>query len=235
MMNTVIRTHVKNEKRLQLLERTILSALDKKLDAFGNIYVLDDGSPMGDAILKKCLDLGVQYVPAVLKPGDTKNGLAESLSLDTWNKPIFCVCDDVVFGKGIFEEIDHIMTNEVQNLPDCGMISLFACYNRGLLVNEHSHLWEYPIRAFYAGVAVIYSPRFRQAYYDDWIAVVNGKKAVPRMCDDLYCKEILTASGLKLYNTAKDYAQHTGVDARTFGDDEADPGSRYISKFFVGE
>jgi hypothetical protein len=198
--------------------------------------VLDDASPLKEDVKSLCDSLGVKYVPATLKPGDTKNGLAESLSLAPWDEPIFAVCDDAVFGRGIVEEIQHIMKEEVPPIQgNWGMISLFACYARNAPLREGSHLWEYLIRAFYAGIAVIYSPAFRKAYYNDWNQVANGLLPMPQMCDDIYCKDILNAMDLKLYNTIQDFAQHTGVDARTFGGNEADPGSRYISQFFVGE
>jgi hypothetical protein len=50
-MNTIIRTHVKNESRLQLLKRTIQSAVDKKLNEIGDIYIVDDQSPMQKEVI----------------------------------------------------------------------------------------------------------------------------------------------------------------------------------------
>jgi hypothetical protein len=235
MIDTVIRTHVRNEKRLELLKRTIQSAKDKKLYTLGGIYVLDDGSPLKDRVRSLCYEMDVDYIPATLKPGDTKNGLAESLAVGNWTAPVFAVCDDVVFGRDILEELNHIVLHELPLLPDCGMVSLFACYSRMKQPHADSHLWEYPVHAFYAGIAVVYTPKFRDAYYNWWVRAVNEELPMPQMCDDIFCKVILDAHGLKLYNTIQDYAQHTGIDARTFGDKENDPGSHYLTQFFVGE
>lgn len=237
-MNIVVRTHVKNQQRWDLLKRTLRSVIDKKINLMGKLYILDDNSPMALDVEKTASDYGAIYVPAKNHPGDTKNGLGESLAIGDMGEPILCVCDDIVFGKDSSSIIMKYLDIDIPML-ECagikwGMISLFASYGRGPLVLG-TDFWEYPIPAFYAGLAVIYSPMFRKKYVETWNSMVRGEIPKCPHQDDLFCKEILNASGTRLFGIKRDLVQHTGIDARTFGNSTTDPGTHYQSSFFVGE
>jgi len=96
-------------------------------------------------------------------------------------------------------------------------------------------LWSYPIQAFYAGIAVLYSPEFRAKYVEMWNKMLRREMPMCPHQDDIFCKDVLRESGTILFGVEKDLVQHTGIDARTFGDKVDDPGTRYQSKFFIGE
>lgn len=233
-----MRTHVKNQQRRDLLKRTLRSMLDKKINLMGNLYILDDNSPQALDVEKVAFDYGARYVPAKNHPGDTKNGLGESLAIGDMGESILCVCDDIVFGKDSSSIITKYLDVDIPAIEDAnirwGMISLFASYGRGPLILG-TDFWEYPIPAFYAGLAVIYSSAFRKEYVKTWDSMVRGEIPKCPHQDDLFCKEILNASGTRLFGVKRDLVQHTGIDARTFGDSIADPGTHYLSSFFVGE
>jgi hypothetical protein len=237
-VNIVVRTHVKNQQRLDLLNRTLQSILDKDIDRLGLVHVLDDNSPMREEVRQSAITHNALYRHAENSPGSTKNGLGESLALGDMDKPILCLCDDIVFGKGSLDILRRYMDSDIPILEwnhiPWGMISLFASYGRGRFI-LNTDFWEYPIPHFYAGLAVIYSPAFRKEYVSQWDKMMKGEIPMCVHQDDLFCKDILNASGTRLFGIRRDLVQHTGINARTFGDKAEDPGTQYQSAFFVGE
>ena len=70
-MKLIIRTHVKNEERLQLLKQSIVSAQSQD---FKDIVIVDDQSPLKEKVKELVKSLNVSdYVLTEGKP-DTKNG-----------------------------------------------------------------------------------------------------------------------------------------------------------------
>lgn len=232
-MNTVIRCHVKNKRRLDDLERELSSAYDKSLNILGEISVVDDGSPMHAEVENICYKKGVNYLRAGGSP-DTKNGLYYSLKYAK-NFPVFLCVDDAVFGKGISERLLYLENYELNKIPEYGFVGTFACYEdatRKPNIVDDTSLWYYPTNIIYALVGHVFSERLARLVMYEWEGVLSGKFQYPGMCDDIWVKEILKKYNVKSYNTTEDYIQHIGVNNRTFGENT---GSDYVSKMFVGE
>jgi hypothetical protein len=236
-MYVAFRTHVKNEKRLALLDRTLKSCAAQGIDSLGPVFVVDDGSPMKDEVKTLTQKYRYNYKPAILAPGDTKNGLAESLNLEPGSPCLACV-DDIVFGKGSLDIIRDALLHGIPSLESrgipWGLISSFACYDRQTPIGD-SNLWLYPTQLFYAAVCCLYNPTLQKEYVSRWEAAVRGDIPYPKMCDDILLKIICIEKGYINFNTMFDAVQHTGINARTFGENEQDPGANYTTKYFVGE
>lgn len=237
-MNTVIRCHIKNIDRLSLLERSILSWQTKGLSKVGELHIVDDHSPMNEEVKALCAKHNIQY-HAAEGYADTKNGLVESLKYANGG-PIMCCVDDLVFGKGTVERVESILTNDIPNISEFkyGMIGMFACYGdntRNELHLEGEDLWIIPNDIIYALVCHIYSPALIEVLLKEWEGIKNGTIPDPCCCDDIWVARICAREGFVCLNTMKDYAQHTGANNRTFGDNQIDKGSEYTTDCFVGE
>lgn len=236
-MNTIIRTHVKNQKRLNTLDRMIRSWYDKKLDIFGDLWIVDDNSPMQKELEEWAWLNGVKYDHAGGKP-DTKNGLYYSMKLAKEldpTRPVLACVDDAVFGKGVAERIFRFF-NEEEALLEYGFVGMFACYENMTRIPckvPNADVWKVPPQILYALVAHIYHPSLRDFIIKDWEMILNNEKPYPQMCDDIYVKNLVIENNINIYNFMLDYAQHTGGDNRTFG--ESSSNSEYYSKMFVGE
>ena len=242
-MQVMIRTHVKNERRFALLTRTIESAIDKGFTQEGNkIVIVDDCSPEPwkrtiELYSEKQHNVFLCQVPH--ESGNTKQGLAYSLFYSNpTNMAIHCV-DDMVFGKGAYEEFQRIEKEYIPKLEKVGiqwgMIGTFACYDRHASFNSIP-LWHYPAINFYAGVCHVINPMLGALYVDEYRKLQGGLPVMidPIHADDLWIKGMCMETGYQIFNTLKDYAQHTGMECRTFGD-EKEPSSNYTSNHFVGE
>lgn len=238
-MDTYIRCHVKNKERLATLEREFISWNDKGMSQLGDLYVIDDNSPMGADVKILCRDYWIKsLIPAGGEP-DTKNGLYQSLKasreISGNNESLFCV-DDAVFGVGIVDRLVKYSMKEHYIIPNRGLVGLFACYESPTRTPNMVHdtdLWVVPIEILYALVAHIFSVNLRNTLIWEWEQIQAGKLPYPNCCDDLWVKGVCWKHRLNCYNTMQDYAQHTGGDNRTFGESTAN--SRYKTKMFVGE
>lgn len=232
-MDTIIRTHVKTDARLAILEGTVLSAIDKGLGRWGNIWIADDGSPMAAEVERVGKVCGVQVFRNDGRPS-TKNGLYGALRYSK-ALPTLVVCDDVVFGRGIRDYIE----SQMGKLPtNYGYFSLFASYPDHMRMGGNvrgTEIWEYPLDCFYAGLAGVYNPKFAQIYCQKWEQVMSGMVPEPIWQDDLWVKELCRENGFKIYNSMNDYAQHTGMMRRSFGNNETEDSSNYTTAHFVGE
>lgn len=245
LLNTIIRTHVKNELRLQVLERTILSWYDKELYSLGDLFIVDDQSPLEREIINLIENINNKKLPGnpityfrTQGQGDTKNGLYWSLKVQE-NYPVLCCVDDMVFGKGIKERLIHLIDNELLLIGEnYGMIGTFACYEQATRnPNRYNKedLWIVPIDIFYATVCHVFSEKLSKIIIKEWEEIQQELKPIPNCCDDIWVKEICRKEKLKIYNTLKaDYAQHTGANLRTFNEDTTGS-SEYYSKLFIGE
>jgi len=232
-MNTVMRCHIKNDERLAILERSIKSWYDKNIDAFGKLYLVDDGSPCQEEVESIAEKYKAEYFRTKGEP-DTKNGLYWSLKVQN-EFPVLCCVDDVVFGKGLYERIDRIFNRDIPIIGKFGIIGLFACYEDLTRNPNRVHgtgLWYISPSILYALVAHIFSESFSKTMIDLWDKIQTGEEPYPACCDDIWVARTLKRFNIPSYNTMKDYAQHTGVNNRTFGDNK---GSEYVSKMFVGE
>lgn len=234
-LDTVIRTYVKNQRRLDDLHRMMRSWLDKRLHDLGNLYILDDFSPMSVEVYNLVEDFGAIYFGAN-GISDTKNGLAKSFEV-TSTRPLLCCVDDAVFGNGIKDRLVLMLEEEIPQLgDDWGIIGTFACYEeqtRNPSKVRGTRLWEVPNNILYALVGHVFSEPFSKIIVDRWNDVLVEKAPYPFMCDDIWVKNLLKEFNYKAYNTMRDYTQHIGINNRTFSDDNT--GSDYQSKMFVGE
>jgi hypothetical protein len=242
-MKTVVRTHVRDVARLRLLRRTLTSLRNKGV---WPVDVVDDHSPMGSGVRHLCDDFETECHLSLGNKGHTINGLVSSFLLadvspiapPAHNAPaMLCLTDDCVVGKGIAPEIKRmeqfILDAGLFELP-IGMAGTFACYeNRPEF--HHTGLWRISTEALYALVCHVYSPRLMYLATKEWTGIVDGTIADPCCCDDIFIKRICLREGLACFNTLKDYAQHTGINERSFGETKEVTGSHYVSKMFVGE
>jgi hypothetical protein len=232
-MDTIIRCHVKNNLRLDNLERELISWREKGLESLGGLFIVDDGSPMWEDVKRLAGKYGAEYIKAVGVP-DTKNGLYNSLKIAT-NFPVFCCVDDAVFGAGITERLNLLLGTELYKIPEYGMVGLFACYEDGTRNPNRipdTDLWKVDPNILYALVGHVFSERLARVVVWEWENIQAGKLPHPQKCDDLWVVDILKKYNISAYNTMRDYVQHTGMNNRTFGDNA---GSEYYSKMFVGE
>jgi hypothetical protein len=233
--NTVVRCHIKNEERLSTLERLIVSWKDKQLNKLGDLYLLDDHSPLKGDVVKLATKHNVFYKEAA-GYGDTKNGLVESLKLFP-NEPVLCCVDDMVFGKGSLERFEHFLNIEEPVIGPYGMFGFFACYTdqtRNLLQTPGEDYWCIPNNIIYALVCHIFSPQLSQILINEWEGIKNESIPNPCCCDDIWVARICERENVTNFNTMQDYGQHTGMMNRTFNEAQ-DPGSNYTSPNFIGE
>lgn len=238
-MNTIVRCYIQNQKRLNTLEREIISWKEKGMNDLGELFILDDISPMQEELKSLASKYKLEYRLAD-PPSDTKNGLYWSLR---WNTelgnqfPVLCTVDDIVFGQGAKERVRKILTEEIPVIGDeYATIGLFACYEnptRSLHAIAGTDLWSVPIPILYALTAHLFSERISKILIQNWEDVLAQRVPYPACCDDIWMTRICLEKGIKCYNTNLDYVQHTGMDNRTFGDSGGS--SNYTSKMFVGE
>lgn len=233
-MNTIIRTHVKNDERLKTLERELKSWYDKEMYQLGDLFIVDDGSPCGEDVNRLALVYNAHYSKTQGEP-DTKNGLYWSLKVQDKFPALLCV-DDAVFGKGIVDRLKELENRELSILgSNWGIVGLFACYEDNTRKPNRvigADLWEVKPIILYALVSHVFSKNFARIMIDQWEDVQRGEEPYPNSCDDIWVARTLPRFGYKSYNTMKDYAQHTGINNRTFGDNK---GSEYHTLMFVGE
>lgn len=233
-LDCVIRTHVKNEQRLDTLARMMQSWHDKNLGDLGELYIADDGSPLMDEVGELCAKYDAYYYRCGGTP-DTKNGLSESLLLAP-KYPVLCCVDDAVFGNGIKDRLILLLEEELPKLDKWGIVGMFACYEDGTRNQNKvmgTNLWQVPNQILYALVGHVFSEPFSEIIIQRWHEVKAGVAEYPAMCDDIWVKMLLKEFDYGAYNTMRDYLQHTGMDNRTFG--ESGDNSNYSSKMFVGE
>lgn len=234
-MNTIIRCHIKNDQRLQTLERTLKSFYDKKMDELGQLYIVDDQSPMSAFVMGLAAKYNAIYKKTEGDP-DTKNGLYWSLKVQDKFPALLCV-DDMVFGEGTKERFEKMLNEEIPQLPiNYGIIGTFACYeNPTRIMNkvQGTDLWKWPYDIYYATVAALFSENLAKTIMYEWEAIKAGSKMLPNCCDDIWLKELCRGLEIPLYNTFQDYAQHTGINQRSFSDNNQ--GSEYVTNMFVGE
>lgn len=236
ILNTVVRCHIKNTTRLKSLEGCIQSWQDKKLGDLGKLYLVDDQSPMEEEVVTLSKEYCVEYFRTP-GPPDTKGGLYWSLKIQQ-SFPVLCCVDDMIFGKGSLEMFKAVLEQDVDKLPkNWGMIGTFACYESGtrnsnLIHNTKTNLWNIKNEILYALVCHIFSPHLSNILVKDWEAILAGTMPNPHCCDDIWVARTCTANSIPNYNTGKDYAQHTGINNRTFSNDG---NSTYQTNFFVGE
>lgn len=236
-MITTVRCHIKSNDRLALLTRTLVSAQTHGLDKDGEIIVIDDQSPMEVEVRELCSVHGVQYIRSSGQPG-TVNGLVESIRRTFVDAPLLCCVDDIVFGRGIRDVLSDIQRTTIPSMDErgikWGMIGLFACYeNRPSYLD--TGLWNIPIDILYALNCHVFSPALSRHIINVYDRIEHGELPRPVHQDDLWVKELCKETGMLALNTRKDYAQHTGMYLRSFGDNPREESSTYQSRMFVGE
>lgn len=234
----VIRAHIRDSARLPVTERTLRSALDKNLPDICDITVLDDSSPLGDGLCRLCEILEIKYKKAGGSPS-TINGLMESLKLADGN--MVCCVDDIVFGKGTKEILTDIWERMLPHLDNhgvsWGLLGLSLCYDRRIdSVLYGLPLFELvPTSLVYALMFHFYSTALKSALFDKWERIQSGQIPVPGFEDDIFVSKTLGKTGLRYFNTVRDYAWHTGAHIRSFGPHDGGKNSEYQTKCFVGE
>jgi len=240
-MDTVIRTHVKNKERLNLLERTIVSCLEKNLYDLGEIKIVNDNSPLTNDVHTLCNKYSLKCHDTIYAP-DTKNGLFESLRISN-NFPVLCLVDDCVLGNNIKNILIDLLESQIHRLDKVGCVGFFAGYNKNSRnPYNYSNFWHIPNQALYALVCHL--------FYEDLskklISIYSTFKTNPEnlsqedaqgliACDDIWVARVCEKYGFKCYNHLQDYAQHTGIKNRSFGDNPQSENSEYATPCFVGE
>lgn len=242
MIDTIIRTHVKNQERFELLQRSVDSWFSHDLNSLGSLTIVNDQSPDSgsDMIQSFCEDNNIKYILTSGKP-DTKNGLYYSLK-EMQDKPALCCVDDLIFGKGIKEKLEYLVNEEYKNLSHIrwGMIGMFACYPKDIRhVYQDTGLWNIPNHILYALISHIFSVSLSKdlvSIYDNYLEnnIDTSYRELFTYCDDIWVAKISTAKGYLNFNTLDDYTQHTGMNKRSFEKDEVG-NSDYTTKCFVGE
>lgn len=237
-MKVVIRCHIRNDKRLALMKRTIDSYINKQLNNDYQLHVMDDASPMQEEVVKLCSQYPIVYHRSGGK-NCTINGLVESFRLADPGEIIACGTEDIVFGKGVKARMRKLLKHEIPYIGDnWGFIGVFACYPHNVRQQNkvaHTDLWRYQWPIIYALNFDLYSPIMMKHAIDRWDQYLRGEIKRPTMEDDIYIKELAKEFKLPCYNTNKDYIQHTGRDARSFGSKETHNGSHYTTAYFTGE
>lgn len=223
-MNFYIRTHVKNAERLELLRRTLESVRAAAPDMEHRIFVIDDGSTF-DGARGLAARVNAVYL-SVPGPHGTKNGLYWSLMADRDMGTGVHLVDDCVVSSGFLSQ-----AKIERQFPDCWLLSFFACYPR----NPEKGWWHYPTKDFYAAVACCFHPSLRDIYIAWWEKVISGALPDEVYQDDLMVKKFIMDAGKRIYNTGWDYAQHTGIGQRSFGDNPKEESSNYQTAYFKGE
>lgn len=244
-MNTYIRTHVKTDERFDLLKRTVESFFDKGMDSLGSLYIVNDSSlpQYSSKIFDLCSQTSSGYLRST-NPPSTKNGLFESVSHftnETSDQVCLCCTDDMVFGKGIVDRINRIMSEDLNLIdPMWAVIGFFACYENRTRHNSSS-LWKIPVMDLYALICHMFNREFVPHLIVPYVKYLTGEKRTQQEIDnmnhhdDLWVKHTAICEGFSCYNTYdSDYAQHTGMNVRTFEKD-TNGSSNYFSKVFIGE
>ncbi len=235
-LNTVLRTHIKNTQRLEVLKKTIKSWYAQEMNFLGDLYIVDDQSPMQNEVIHLVNRYNAHYLRTTGE-GDTKNGLYWSLRVQNqW--PVLCCVDDMVFGKGSRERFEKIISSEIPELGKFGMFGSFACYENNTRDFNRiigTDYWKVPIDILYGLVCHIYSRELSNIITKEWEGIQKGNYPMPNCCDDIWVKEICRREQLPVYNSYRDFAQHTGMNMRTFGENEVTESSEYQTPCFVGE
>lgn len=246
-MDTFIRCHVKNQLRLNLLQRTIDSLKNHGLDTIGKLYLVDDSSPLESEVCNFAISNKLEYYRSKNNP-DTKNGLYESLKLAKQNNckfPILCTVDDMVVGDGILD-----ILNDLQNFKDeygtFGLFSIYTFYFRILSRIKFSNIdvWKVPVERnmLFCLVCHLFSDKLSDILIKEYDKFLNtpekltqNENKVLQCCDDIWVARMCLRENIQCYNTLYDYSQHTGMNQRSFGDKEEISNSNYASPIFVGE
>lgn len=220
-MKVAIRTHVKNQERVDLLIKTIDSC---KRAGFSTIIVIDDQSPLG-VVESICVEMKVKYFKTTGIPS-TKNGLYWSF----FEGADLHVVDDCVLNPQILQEVEN--AKKLFGDTKTWLVSFFACYSghTRTLNKDGNFYWHYQTEIFYAGIACCYHHELIREYMAGY-----EKDPYSAYQDDLTIKHIIHDNQKRIMNTMKDYAQHTGAGQRAFGGNIKEDSSNYISHDFIGE
>lgn len=243
-MNIIMRCHVKNLDRLKLVDKSLNSLFSHTIHNLGAVCLVDNNSPYHKEVSALANSYGISYHYSTEKE-DTKEGLYQScvlgMELDPVSPTLYCV-DDLVFGKDSYFSIINCLENDIPLLERSNIrwatVGLFACYSmdvRSSLFIKDTNLWFIPTDSFYAMVCHILNPKFTQIIIDSWKKVQNKEIPMPAMCDDLWVATLVKENNYRIFNTKKDYAQHTGMGNRTFAVSTEMDTSHYKSPAFVGE
>lgn len=241
-MKVVIRTYIDNERRLDILRATLMSAAYRNICSLGEIYVLDDISPgeWPDKIQEITKPLGMHYGMHYVRangPCDTKNGWIESLRLAAPDEIILCTVDDIKFGKDSAAYLKRILDHDIPILKEkgipWGMVGSFACYDRFTKFST-TDLFHLPTPLFYGTVCHFVEPSFGQIMIREWDEVLAGTREYPKMCDDIMSKIACLNHGYMIFNSMKDAVWHTGGGERSFPSDGAGS-SYYQTAHYIGD
>lgn len=238
-MNIVIRAYVKTPQRLALTRRTLESAWEKGLQQQGSLLVQNGAPQYQPALEGLCQVLGRGAIGLRFeRDSDIKEGFVRALQLAEADQAPALICtDDIVFGRGTLEVLRALETRTLPELDracNWGVVGLFACYphpRSAQVTGDPGQVYELPARNFYGGVAIILNPKLARALMAEWEAVRAGRKDSPPCLEDIWINGAMTERGLTWHNTVRDYAWHTGNDARVV---QAN-GSQYQTADFVGE
>jgi len=237
-LRVVLRTHIKDADRLNLLDRSLHSLFTKGIDKLGSVCLLDDNSPNMEVLQMQSLYHPLDYVRTP-GPNGTKEGLVKSIRhFGSIKDPVLYCVDDLVFSSKAKDVLVNLAMNDIEEIKayiDYGLIGLFACYTedvRAELKIKHLDYWKVPWNISYAYVCHIFSPKLQDFILKEWALVESGAIPYPKVNDDIWVAELCERKGLAILNTMKDYAQHTGMRKRSY-DIKEDEYSEYVSTCFV--
>lgn len=238
-MNIIIRSHARDMERIKLLDRTLNSLFTQEMNTLGNVFIVDNNSPLHEEVRAVVRSYSIGGVFTKSDP-DTKGGLYQSMLLNGDDPSLHCV-DDFVFGKGSKSVFLNLLFHDIPEIEKQGIkwgaVGTFACYLKEFRephLIPGTLLWDFPLRAFYSLLCHVYNPIFCKMIIEDWENIMVGKKPYPTMCDDIWVSTLCQETGYHILNTYHDYAQHTGMKNRSFGE-KSDDNSQYQTPCFVGE
>jgi len=232
-MKFIIRTYVKNEERLRLFEKSIISL---KLAGINNITVIDDQSPLEKEVQNVCMENAIEKYVRTVGKSDTINGLYSSLKeINNDEFTILCV-DDFICSSKILDTLKEIKDNDIPIIKDeYGTVGLFACYPSNIRIKyKNTNLWNIETKSLYALVCHHFSNELKDILINEYEEALEGRIEYPEVCDDIWVATICARENLKCFNTIEDYAFHTGMNNRTFGDSVVSDNSCYQTPCYVG-
>lgn len=240
-MDIVMRCHVKDQARLSIMERSLISLFSKKINNLGRVFVFDDCSPLHEEVKKLCSSFEWIHYRYDFTPGELKKSLIKSFMIANSEEPVLCCVDDLVFGKGSFEILLYLINEVIPSLNKekikWATIGTFACYSMDLRINnkkENLDIWDFHPAIFYSLLCHIYNPVFMKFMMDQWVKIKNNEKEYPFVEDDIWVAKECIENDWKIFNTMEDYTQHTGMNQRSFNSNFSGS-SNYTSSLFVGE
>lgn len=243
MLNSVIRCYVKDQNRLNLLEKTIQSCLKQHLNDLGPITIVDDGSPLKNNVKELANKYNVNYLCPEEYKSSTNQGLCNALKAFKNEPYTLQLTDDVILCKDFNLILNKLLKYQLTSLGSYGIITMFCPQSVAMHLRKgqtfngtNVYRLDTTSPLIHAFICTLMSKDFADVFIRHWEDVRGTDREHDQLMDDIRARVLCNKAELSMYITKQCWAEHTGTNPqdRTF-QDARQGGNSYRAASFLGE